>query len=91
MANQAKFLGLSVVAPVSCGFIVVTSVLYDIGLDLGNVVDLGWVVSGWSIASSVSFSLAGSLSDVFGRRNIILLGQLVSLVGSVNLSASHMI
>ncbi len=76
-------MGLSVVAPISCGFIVAVSILYDIGTDLGDLTHLGWVVSGWSIASSVSFSLAGSLSDIFGRRYVILLGEFISLIGAV--------
>jgi MFS family permease len=78
-------MGMSTVAPLSCGFIIVTSILFGIGTDLGNIADLAWIVSGWSIASSVSFSLAGSLSDIFGRRNAILAGQLFSLIGAVSL------
>ncbi|KAJ9603453.1 hypothetical protein H2200_012231 [Cladophialophora chaetospira] len=77
------FVGSSIVAPVSCGFIVATSILFPIGTDLGDLENLGWVVSGWSIASSVSFSLAGSLSDIFGRRNVILAGEFISLVGAI--------
>ena len=62
-----------------------TGILVDIGTDLNNTTDLGWIVAGWSIASSVSFSLGGSLSDIFGRRNVILVGELIALVGSVSL------
>ncbi|KIW90511.1 uncharacterized protein Z519_09158 [Cladophialophora bantiana CBS 173.52] len=77
------FIGMSTVAPLGCGFIVATSILLGIGTDLGDTTNLGWVVSGWSIASSVSFSLAGSLSDIFGRRHVLLAGQSISLVGSI--------
>lgn len=60
-----------------------TGVLVNIGQDLNNTVDLGWIVSGWAIASSVSFSLGGSLSDIFGRRNVILVGDVIALAGAV--------
>lgn len=76
-------MGLSTVAPISCGYIVIASILTNIGLDLDDSVDTGWILSSWSITSSVSFSLAGSLSDIYGRRNVILLGELISLIGSV--------
>ncbi|KAK4941295.1 hypothetical protein LTR10_018705 [Elasticomyces elasticus] len=82
------FVGASIVAPIACGFIVATSILYQIGTALGDTTNLGWVVSGWSIASSVSFSLAGSLSDIFGRRCVILSGEVISLIGSVIASTS---
>ena len=76
---------MTVVAPIAVGFIVATSILYPIGIELGDTTRLGWIVSGWSIASSVSLSLAGSLSDIYGRRNVLLIGQVVALVGSVSL------
>ena len=59
-----------------------------IGTDLGNTVDTGWVVSGWAMASAVSSCIAGSMSDIFGRRHIILIGNVVCIVGSVRLPFS---
>lgn len=40
-------------------------------------------MGGWSIASSVSFSIAGSLSDIFGRRYTIVSGEILAIIGSV--------
>lgn len=77
-------MGLSTVAPIACGFIVATSILVNIGNALDGTDQIAWIVTSWSIASSVSFSLAGSLSDIFGRRYVILCGQLTSLVGAVS-------
>lgn len=82
-ADEVQFLGQSAVAPVSIGFLVSSAILYQIGLRLNNTTEILWVVAGWSIASSVSFSLAGSLSDIFGRRNIMLAANVFCLVGSV--------
>ena len=70
-------------APISCGYIIPAGILVDIGTDLNNTADIGWVVSSWSIASSVSFALGGSLSDIFGRRYVILSGELLALIGAV--------
>jgi MFS family permease len=84
IADLAQFLGLSAVGPISCGFQMVTSILVDIGTALDGVSAIGWIVSGWSIASSVSFTIAGSMSDIFGRRYVILLGELISIIGGVS-------
>lgn len=75
---------MSPIAPISTGFLIATSILVQMGTDLGDTTDIGWIVSGWSIASSVAFGLAGRLSDIFGRRYVIVSGNLVALVGSVS-------
>jgi MFS family permease len=77
---------VSFVAPISCGFILVTGILVPIGTDLGDTTNISWIVGGWSIASSISFSVAGSISDVFGRRYTLILGNIICLIGSVSLS-----
>ncbi len=60
-----------------------------VGTELGDTDNkITWLVGGWSIASSVSFSMAGNLSDVFGRRWTIVSGQLFNIAGSVCLSLS---
>lgn len=59
------------------------SVIVPIGTALGDTTNITWMVGAWSIASSIFFSLAGSLSDVFGRRWLIIAGNVVSLVGAV--------
>lgn len=61
-----------------------SSIVFGIATALGDPSNVGWVINGWSIASSVSFSLAGSMSDIFGRRNVMLAGQFTSLIGSVS-------
>ncbi|KAH0828427.1 putative major facilitator superfamily transporter [Fonsecaea pedrosoi] len=76
-------LSFSYVCPISCGFILVTGILVPIGTDLGDTDHISWIVGGWSIASSVSFSLAGSLSDVFGRRWTVVAGEVIAIVGSI--------
>ena len=77
-------LSFSYVCPISCGFVLITGILVPVGTDLGDVENISWIVGGWSIASSVSFSIAGSLSDIFGRRYTIVSGEVLAIVGSVS-------
>jgi len=65
--------------------VLAVGILVPIGTALGDTTNIGWIPGGWSIASSVSFSIAGSLSDIFGRRNVILVGQGITVIGAVSL------
>jgi MFS family permease len=61
-----------------------SAILVQIGTDLGDLTNITWIVGGWSVASSVSFSVAGSVSDIFGRRYTIIVGQILAIIGSVS-------
>ncbi|KAH6986898.1 fungal trichothecene efflux pump [Ilyonectria destructans] len=69
--------------PVALSFVSVAAVVVQITQDLGNDAPFAWVVGAWSLATACSFSLGGPLSDIFGRRNLILGGQAVVLVGCI--------
>ncbi|GME36890.1 Sugar transporter conserved site [Neofusicoccum parvum] len=77
------FLGMSFVAPVSCGYVLVNGILNPIGTALGDTENIVWIAGGWSVASAVSFSIAGGWSDIFGRRWVTLSGQIITLVGAI--------
>lgn len=62
-----------------------TAILFQLGTELGDTSNIAWIPGGWSIASSVSFSIAGSLSDIFGRRYVTLSGQAFAVVGAVSI------
>lgn len=83
LLTNNKSLSFSYVCPISCGFVLVTGILVPIGTDLGDTENISWIVGGWSIASSVSFSMAGALSDIFGRRWTIVSGEVLAIIGSV--------
>ncbi|KAI8663428.1 MFS domain-containing protein [Fusarium keratoplasticum] len=68
---------------VGLGFTVVAAVVVQITNDLGNDADLAWVVGAWSLSTACSFSLGGPLSDIFGRRDLILGGQAVVMIGCI--------
>lgn len=77
-------MGLSYVPAISAGLLLPTGILHQIGQELGDTDNILWIPGGWSVASAVSFSIAGSLSDIFGRRWVLLSGQLLTLVGAVS-------
>lgn len=49
----------------------------------GNTDHSNWIASGWSLAGSVAFAIAGQMSDYFGRRYILMLGQAFLIVGHI--------
>jgi hypothetical protein len=80
----AFFLGLTFQAAIGFSFSCVVAIIVPIALDLqGTTTYIGWIPSGWAVASSVSFAIAGQFSDIFGRRYVMLFGQLLVVIGMV--------
>ncbi|OCT45156.1 putative major facilitator superfamily transporter [Cladophialophora carrionii] len=77
------FLGLSFTGCISTAFLLASSILVPIGTALGDLVPIGWIASSWAVTSAVSMSLGGGLSDIFGRRYVIMAGQLLNIVGAI--------
>ncbi|KAK0388896.1 hypothetical protein NLU13_2473 [Sarocladium strictum] len=77
------FMGLTYVPAIATGFVMPTQILQQIGTALGDTENIAWIPGGWSIGAAVSFSVAGGLSDVFGRRWVLLCGQAIILVGGI--------
>lgn len=77
-------MGLSYVPAISAGLLLPTGILQQIGQQLGDTDNIIWIPGGWSVASAVAFSIAGGLSDVFGRRWVLMAGQLLTLIGGVS-------
>ena len=86
---SALFLGTSFSAPIVFGFILVTHILVQISQRVGGSDISFWIPSGWGAAAAVTFSVAGRLSDIFGRRGVILFGQLLCVVGGIVACTSH--
>lgn len=49
----------------------------------GDTNHSNWIASGWSLAGSVAFAIAGQLSDYFGRKYILMFGQALLIVGHI--------
>ena len=77
---HVQFVALGFVCPILC-ITLFSSVVSQIANELGDPKDLSWPISGFSVAGAVSFSIAGSLSDIFGRRMVILSGNILMIVG----------
>ncbi|KAH7251471.1 fungal trichothecene efflux pump [Fusarium tricinctum] len=77
------FMGLTYVPAIATAFLMPTQILQQIGMALGDTDNIAWIPGGWSIGAAVSFSVAGGLSDVFGRRWVLLSGQTIILVGAI--------
>src|SRR4051812_30584551 len=61
---------------------IVATALPTIAGDLGGLTDLGWVVTAYLLAATVSTPLYGKLGDVVGRQPVLLGAILVFLAGS---------
>jgi MFS family permease len=62
-----------------------SQIIAQIGMSLDGLEDIAWIPGGWSIGAAVSFAIAGALSDIFGRRWVVMIGQMLVLIGAVSL------
>ncbi|MFO1115480.1 MAG: MFS transporter [Beijerinckiaceae bacterium] len=62
---------------------IVATAMPSIGHDLGDVTQLPWVVTAYLLAAVAVTPLYGKLSDIFGRRGIMLLAISTFVIGSV--------
>jgi EmrB/QacA subfamily drug resistance transporter len=62
---------------------IVAPALPTIGRTLGSVENLSWVVTAYLLANTAATPLFGKLSDIHGRRRMMLTAIVIFLVGSV--------
>jgi EmrB/QacA subfamily drug resistance transporter len=62
---------------------VVATAMPTVIADLGGVAHYAWVGSAYLLASTVSVPLFGKLSDISGRRPVLLFGLALFLLGSI--------
>lgn len=78
------FLGFTLVSSLNFAFNVVNSVATVIAMKLqGNLNNVNWIPGGYSISGSIAFAIAGQMSDYFGRKDVLTVGQLLLVLGHV--------
>jgi EmrB/QacA subfamily drug resistance transporter len=68
---------------------IVATALPPIAGDLDGLSQVSWVIGAYLIASTVTIPLYGKLSDVYGRRTMLILSVTVFAVGSVLCGAAQ--
>ena len=62
---------------------IVAPALPAIGKSLGGIDDLSWIVTAYLLAATVATPLFGKLSDIYGRRALLLAAIVIFVAGSV--------
>jgi EmrB/QacA subfamily drug resistance transporter len=62
---------------------IVVTAMPTIGVDLGGVEYLSWIISSYLLTATAAAPLYGKLSDIHGRRVALLVGVLTFTVGSI--------
>jgi EmrB/QacA subfamily drug resistance transporter len=62
---------------------IVAPALPAIGKSLGDIDDLSWVITAYLLALTAATPLFGKLSDIYGRRAILLLAIGIFILGSI--------
>lgn len=62
---------------------IVSTAMPQIVREFNSLSHLSWVFTAYMLASTVTVPIYGKLSDIFGRRNLYLIGIIIFLLGSV--------
>jgi MFS family permease len=65
------------------GWVLPANTLLLINADIGPSLDINWVGTSWTLGSSIGFLLFGRLSDIFGRKYLVIASQVLGTVGCI--------
>lgn len=68
---------------------IVSTAIPTIGRDLGNADQIAWIITAYLLAATAVTPLYGKLSDIHGRRIVMLVAIAIFLVGSLLCALSH--
>ena len=68
---------------------IVNTALPRIAADLGDAARMAWAVTAFLLASTISAPLYGKLSDLYGRRRLLVIAIVMFLIGSALCGAAH--
>ncbi|CAK7221588.1 hypothetical protein SCUCBS95973_004546 [Sporothrix curviconia] len=73
------------------GWVLPANTLSLINADIGPSANINWVATVWTLGSCVGFLLIGRLSDIFGRKWMVMGTTVLSLVGCIVGATAHTI
>ncbi|KAF2100380.1 trichothecene efflux pump [Rhizodiscina lignyota] len=65
------------------GWVLPANTLSLINEDIGPSANLNWVATAWTLGSAVGFLLVGRISDIFGRKWMVMGTQVLCLIGMI--------
>ena len=65
------------------GWVLPANTLALINADLGGSPNINWVATVWTLGSCIGFLLVGRLSDIFGRKWMVMGTAVLSLIGCI--------
>jgi len=65
------------------GFTLIAPILAIVNADLGPDPNIIWMALSYLLTTSIGMIIVGRVSDIFGRRWIFIVGNLVGLLGSI--------
>ncbi|CAG9947642.1 unnamed protein product [Clonostachys rosea f. rosea IK726] len=71
------------------GWVLPANTLSLINADLGNSPNIGWAATIWTMGSSIGFLFVGRLSDLYGRKWMVMSTTGLGLVGCILAAASQ--
>src|ERR1700744_2539039 len=60
-----------------------STILQVINADLGPSTSYSWIVTSITVAGAAVAPVVGRLGDIYGRRNFLLVGNLLAMIGTV--------
>lgn len=75
------FLGFTFQPALAFSILGIFPIISVIATDIqGSTQNSAWMSSGWTLGGTIAFAISGRVSDVFGRRYVLLFGQFLLIV-----------